>query len=163
MIDLDVLFNGTSVTFLHWFQPDLTLVPSLVLTPGSSNMSTGAPYIGPAPPPGSPHRYTLLLFSQPAEFAVPDAFSDINPPTDLLARIGFNITEFITAAGLDAPLAGSYFRVVNASGTASSTGSPAQTSPVQYEGAAARTKTLLITGLGFVGVVAAMTAGLSAI
>ena len=75
-----------------------------------------------------------VLFAQPSEFAVPDSFSNINPATGISDRFGFQLTEFVAAAGLDAPLAGTYFTVVNATGTASSTGSPAQTSPVQFEG-----------------------------
>jgi Phosphatidylethanolamine-binding protein len=134
MTYLDVPHYGSTVTLLHWVEPDLTLLPSLVLTKTPLNSTRGAPDIGPAPPPGDPHQYTLLLFSQPSGFAVPDSFSGINPPADTSTYIGFSITEFTAAATLDTPLAGTHFGVVNTSGTTSGTGSPAQSSPVQYEG-----------------------------
>jgi phosphatidylethanolamine-binding protein len=161
-IDLDVPRNGTT-TLLHWFEPDFTVSSDLVLTPKTANTSTGALYIGPSPPPGNPHRYTFLLFSQPDDFTVPESFSNINPPTATSARIGFNITRFITAAGLDAPLAGNYFTVVNSSATASSTGSPAATSPVQYQGGSSPLKSSIGTYLDGVFLLAAMVAGLGAI
>lgn len=159
MIDLDVPRNG-GTTLLHWLESDFTLTPNLVLTPGPVNSSIGASYIGPNPPPGSPHRYTFLLFSQPPEFTIPESFSTINPPTETAARIGFNITEFVAAAGLDVPLAGNYFTVVNTSATASatSTGSAAQSSVIQFEGGSAmlRSSIGLELGLGLflAGVVA---------
>jgi phosphatidylethanolamine-binding protein len=158
-IDLDVPRNGTT-TLLHWFEADFTLSSSLILTPSFANTSNGAPYISPNPPPGNPHRYTFLLFSQPDDFTVPESFSNINPPASILARIGFNITRFVAAAGLDAPLAGNYFRVVNTSATASSTGSPAATSPVQYQGGSSPMKSSIGTYLGVVFLLAGMVAGL---
>lgn len=147
-IDLDVPRNG-GTTLLHWFEADFTLSSSRVLTPRLANSSTGAPYVGPSPPPGGPHRYTFLLFSQPSGFAVPASFSAINPPTDTSARIGFNITEFVAAAGLGAPLAGTYLTVVNNSATASSTGSPAATSPVMFEGGSSTMKSSIRTEFCF--------------
>ena len=63
----------------------------------------------------------------------PESFNAIDPPPDVLARIGFNVPAIVVAAGLDAPLAGTYFKVVNRSATASSNGSPTPTSPVQFD------------------------------
>jgi phosphatidylethanolamine-binding protein len=160
MIDLDVVRNGFTVTLLHWYQPDITLTSDLVLNAPSANASPGASYIGPAPPPGNPHRYNFLLFSQPAGFAVPESFSNINLPTGVQDRIGFQITEFVAAAGLDAPLAGAYFTVVNATGTASSTGSPAQTSPVQFEGVGSTMNSSMWTDVGLAVVMTAVAASL---
>jgi phosphatidylethanolamine-binding protein len=161
-IDLDVPRNG-GTTLLHWFEANFTLTSSLILTRSSANTSTGAPYIGPNPPPGNPHRYTFLLFSQPNDFTVPESFSVINPPTSTSARIGFNITRFVAEAGLGAPLAGNHFRVVNTSATASSTGSPAATSPVQYQGGSSPVKSSIGTYIGAVFLLAGMVAGLGAI
>jgi phosphatidylethanolamine-binding protein len=162
MIDLDVPINRT-VTFLHWLELDFALSSSLVLSPEVANASQGAPYVGPSPPPGNPHRYTILLFSQPDSFTFPQSFSSINPPPSGSARIGFNITEFIAAAGLGAPLAGNYFRVVNSSATASSTGSPAQTSTVQFQGGSSTLKTSIGKDLGLVVLLAAAVATLWAV
>ncbi len=163
MIDLDVVINGSSVTLLHWLQADFTLSSNRVLTARSANASTGAPYIGPAPPPDGVHRYTLLLFAQPSGFAIPAPFKAINPPADIPARIGFNITQFAAAAGLGRPLAGTYFRVVNNSATASSTGRPAQTSPAQYTGGSSTLNSFLGTELGLAILLVGMAASLFAV
>lgn len=155
MIDLDVVRNGSTTTILHLYQADITLTPDLVLNAPTGNASTGASYIGPAPPPGPPHRYTFLLFSQPAGFEVPDAFSNISPAGGITDRLGFQITDFVAAAALDAPLAGTFFTVLNATGTASGTGAPAQTSPIRFEGVGS---TLSSSWWMEVGLAALMTA-----
>ena len=159
MIDLDVPRNG-GTTLLHWLQPDFTLSSNFVVTPRSANTSTGASYIGPSPPPGNPHRYVFWVFAQPDEFAVPESFSNINPPASTTDRTGFNVTEFVAAAGLDAPLAGNYFTVVNSSATASSTGSASVTSsPAQYTGSASTLMSSVGMNFGFVVLLAAAVAG----
>jgi phosphatidylethanolamine-binding protein (PEBP) family uncharacterized protein len=130
LIDLDVPRNGTRVNLLHWFAPD-------VLQPASGGpltvlITSGAPYLQPNPPVGdSPHRYVFLLYSQPSNFTVPTAFANINPPTNTTARVGFNLTNFVKAAGLSIPLAANFITVQNTTGTAtitfpaaSSTGAP---------------------------------------
>jgi hypothetical protein len=124
MIDLDVPLdssapNATRRTLLHWFQPNLvsstnTTSPADILISNNITTPQGAPYIQPSPTVGSgPHRYTLLLFTQPKDFTIPSAFLNISPPSNSSERIGFNITEFISQAGLDSPVAGNYFQVLN--------------------------------------------------
>lgn len=167
MIDLDVMSNGTTTTILHWLQSDFILSPERVLTPGPTNSSLGPPYFGPAPPPGNPHRYTFLLFSQPEDFTIPESFSNLNPPTGITDLFGFNITSFVAATGLDDPLAGNYFRVVNTtgtptgtpSGTASGTGTPAQTSPAQFEGGSTALKVFSGRDVGLSILFVAVAAG----
>ena len=160
MIDLDVVRNGSTTTILHLYQADITLTPGLVLNARTGNASTGASYIGPAPPPGPPHRYTFLLFSQPAGYELPETFSNISPATGIADRLGFRITDFVAAAGLDAPLAGTYFTVLNATGTASSTGGPAQTSPVRFEGVGATLASFLWREIGLAVLMTAVGASL---
>ncbi|ERF73984.1 hypothetical protein EPUS_03798 [Endocarpon pusillum Z07020] len=139
MMDLDVPRNG-GTTLLHWLQTDFTLSLS--------------------PPPGTPHRYVFWMFAQPDEFAVPESFSNVNPPASNTDRIGFNLTDFVAAAGLDAPLAGNYFTVVNSSATASSTGSASATSsPAQYTGSASTSMSALGMSFGFMVLFAAAAAG----
>ncbi len=158
MIDLDVPRNG-GTTLLHWLQTDFTLSSSLVVTPSSANTSAGASYIGPNPPPGTPHRYVFWMFAQPEEFAIPESFSNVNPPASTTDRIGFNLTEFVAAAELDAPLAGNYFTVVNSSATASSTGSASATStPAQFTGSASTLMSSVAMNLGLVVLLAAALA-----
>ncbi|RDW66413.1 hypothetical protein BP6252_10048 [Coleophoma cylindrospora] len=124
MIDLDVLRNNTRVTLLHWLQPDLVVGSAGTLVAAAGNASgSGAAYLQPSPPVGDiPHRYTEILFAQPAGFSIPAAFASVNPPASVVQRIGFSLPDFVSAAGLGAPLAGNYFRVQNLTGVASGTG-----------------------------------------
>ena len=125
-MDIDVPRNGSKFTLLHWLYPNLVGQPNSTLTQDNltagASTAVGAAYIPPTPPGGSgPHRYTFLLFEQPENWAIPSEFVTINPPADSSARIGFNITEFISASGLDEPIAANYLRVLN--GTAAETSS----------------------------------------
>jgi hypothetical protein len=127
MIDLDVPRNGSRITLLHWFAPDITGVTNGVngTTLTIPTTGPGAPYLQPSPPPGdSPHRYTFLLFEQPITFAVPAAFANINPPASTNDRIGFNLPAFIAAANLSAPIAANYMEVQNTTIPATSTSFP---------------------------------------
>lgn len=90
MTYLDVPHYGSTVTLLQWVEPDLTLLPSLVLTKTPLNSTRGAPYIGPAPPPGDPHQYTVLLFPSRADSLCPirsvaSTHQPTPPPTLVLA------------------------------------------------------------------------------
>lgn len=128
-IDLDVPSNGSRVTLLHWMSPDITGVTdgknSTELT--IPNPPVGTPYLQPAPPVGDfPHRYVFLLFEQPRNFSIPPEFANINPPTDVSARIGFNLAKFVAASGLSTPIAANYITVQNTTGTATTTFPPAQ-------------------------------------
>ncbi|KAI0638337.1 phosphatidylethanolamine-binding protein [Trametes polyzona] len=63
-------------------------------------------FLRPTPPPGSdPHRYTLLLFVQPANFtAVASRFVNASTPIS-----NFNISLFAQEVGLGSPIAGNFF------------------------------------------------------
>lgn len=129
MIDLDVPRNNTRLTLLHWFVPSATLsgqTNNTLLVPATN--SSGASYLQPSPPVGDiPHRYVFLVFARPDNFTVPSQFAAINPPSSTQARIGFNISEFVAAAGLGQPLAANYIRVQNTTATSTATGSSAGT------------------------------------
>jgi len=89
--------------YLHWLQNDATLASD-----GTITNSTAAviPYAGPAPPSGSgPHRYTVLLYAQLANFTAPSTPAP-NSGVHLI-----NLASYISSAGLGTPLAGSYFTV----------------------------------------------------
>jgi phosphatidylethanolamine-binding protein len=64
----------------------------------------------PAPPaesPPYPHRYTNLLWEQPANWVIPSAVS-----TKLQnGRSGFSVEDFQKGAGLSNPIAANYFNV----------------------------------------------------
>ena len=110
MIDPDVIDDGKATTVLHWYQADLCKAPhSGELFNHSDN---GASYVGPSPPPGPSHRYTLLLFVQPSGYVFPECFSYMLPLT-VAARSGFNLHQFMQVAGLGEPIAANYFYVVN--------------------------------------------------
>lgn len=73
-----------------------------------SSTATGpTAYLGPSPPAGQPaHRYTFLLFGQPANFAVPAGQRQV-----LNSRVGFDMNTFAQQAGLAAPLYGNFLNV----------------------------------------------------
>jgi hypothetical protein len=127
LIDLDVPRNGSRVTLLHWFQPDVTGVVNGINSTTLTLPTTGpgAPYLQPSPPPGdAPHRYTFFLFEQPIDFTVPAAFASVDPPETSNDRVGFNLNAFIAAANLSAPLAANYMLVQNTTISGSSTSFP---------------------------------------
>lgn len=125
LIDQDVTYNHSRVTFLHWLQPNLqasTDALTVVNIADGASTAIGAPYIPPSPPADSvTHRYTFILFEQPSQWIIPSSYVTINPPADSVARIGFNITNFVAASELGEPLAANYMRVLN--GTAAETSS----------------------------------------
>ncbi|KAG8734437.1 hypothetical protein FRC10_011748, partial [Ceratobasidium sp. 414] len=71
--------------------------------------STGTPvvaYAGPNPPSGSgPHRYIWLAYAQPSNFTAPAT------PAPGSGVALFNLTQYVSAARLGGPLAGTYFTV----------------------------------------------------
>jgi hypothetical protein len=112
MIDLDVPRNDTTVPLLHWYQPDFIIKDkSRALSVQHFSKRQKAKYIAPSPPPGdSAHRYVQILFEQPDRYIFPPGFDKYlgkNPE----ARMGFEIKEFIRAAGLGEPVAGNWFLV----------------------------------------------------
>jgi phosphatidylethanolamine-binding protein (PEBP) family uncharacterized protein len=113
-IDLDAIIPGTSIqsVILHWYQPNLSMdctkpTPPSTIVPGKDH-ERAASYIAPRPPPNTHHRYVYLLFTQPTAYQFPSCFSHVFPET-VSARAGFDIREFVQAAGLDAPIAMNYF------------------------------------------------------
>jgi len=133
MIDLDVPRNNSRVTLLHWFAPNVVNSNGTLAFPiSSNNPNIGAPYLQPSPPVGdSAHRYTFLLFPQPEGFNIPASFSSINPPADSNARIGFNLTSFIAASGLQStPVAANYIQVQNLTASATTSYPPAGTASI---------------------------------
>lgn len=142
LVDLDVPRNDTRVQLLHWLSTNVTMpstdTQSLVLQEASKDL---APYRRPAPPLGDiPHKYTLLLFAQPADFTVPARFKSL-----LQTRVGWDTAAFVNATGLGNALAADWIRVVNngteklnatASASKTATSTPTAT-PSNFPGAAA--------------------------
>jgi len=88
-------------------------------------------YAGPGPAAGSgPHRYTMLLFAQPATFTAPAT------PAAGSSVTRVDIPAYISAAGLGSPLAGVYFTVeVGTATVAFSTTAPVNTATLSVAAA----------------------------
>lgn len=102
--------NPTRRFILHWLAANLTQSSTtdtsrqLVVPP-----SVFVPYAPPAPPlNSSAHRYILYAFQQPASFAIPAQYASLQGGMN---RANFNLTEFVSAAGLGRPAAAEYFYV----------------------------------------------------
>ncbi|KAF1950703.1 PEBP-like protein [Byssothecium circinans] len=116
MIDIDA--PGTPRgTVLHALLTDFT---SSGTTQNGTNVLTSkatgpASYFGPAPPaetPKHPHNYIFLLHTQPDNFAVPASHKSA-----VQGRMGINWVNFITDAGLSAPVAANYLQVQSGDNT----------------------------------------------
>lgn len=101
---------------LHWMAPNVTQTQSTTglrqLSPPSA-AGTGVQDFVPYNPPtpgntSSAHRYIIYAFQQPATFAVPSAFAGLAGGQN---RANFNLTAFMSAAGLVRPAAAEYFYV----------------------------------------------------
>jgi len=99
---------------LHYLQNDFTGTSNNDVIPLAGTTTARVPYAGPGPAAGSgPHRYIALVFAQPDNFT-PPATPPQNPGVKL-----FSLTDYMTAARLDAPIAGTYFTVTNGAVTVS--------------------------------------------
>ncbi|KAI1197671.1 phosphatidylethanolamine-binding protein [Nemania serpens] len=119
LIDLDASTNfanpkaGQPATYLHTVLRDLKA--SGVASPaGVTTLTTTAngpvSWFSPQPPaenPPHPHRYTNLLWVQPANWQIPSAANTMMQSQ----KLGFNVTNFIKAANLGTPIAANYFNV----------------------------------------------------
>jgi hypothetical protein len=120
MMDLDIPLNATSLsttartTLLHWFAPSVTLLMNHTLQiPANVTALGGATYKSPSPPAGDiAHRYTWILYNEPANFSVPAALV-----ANITSRQGFNLTAFAATAKLGTPIAADYMLVQNTNTT----------------------------------------------
>ncbi|KAF8168721.1 phosphatidylethanolamine-binding protein [Pholiota molesta] len=96
----------------HWLVNGVTINGSTV-----SNSSAVAitAYAGPAPAAGSgPHRYVVLLYSQPSTFKAPTAFSQ-----PIAGVTPFDFNGYVKDSGLGPLIAGNYFDVEEGTSTIS--------------------------------------------
>jgi phosphatidylethanolamine-binding protein (PEBP) family uncharacterized protein len=105
MIDPDVNLFGRKMTYLHWLSPNLDLSKDKAVVPAATgNM---VKYFQPSPPAGDPpHRYTFLLYAQPANFTVPPKYPNLQQSV-----LGFDLNAFAAAAGLGQPKAATFMQV----------------------------------------------------
>ncbi|KAJ4420193.1 hypothetical protein N0V82_004538 [Gnomoniopsis sp. IMI 355080] len=108
--------DPSSRFILHWMAPNVTQAQSTgglrQLSPPSAAGTGVQDFVSyRAPTPGntsSAHRYIIYAFEQPATFAVPSEFASLAGGQN---RTNFNLTTFMSAAGLDRPAAAEYFYV----------------------------------------------------
>ncbi|KAI8939613.1 hypothetical protein NX059_003374 [Plenodomus lindquistii] len=129
MVDLDVPRNNTRVQLLHWLATDITYANTALTIPAPAPV----PYLQPSPPVGdTPHSYSFVLFPQPDNFSIPAQYANLSQN-----RIGFNVAQFVSDAGLSVvgALAGNFITVQNLTGSATmmfppprATGAPSSSS-----------------------------------
>lgn len=130
MMDLDVPRNNTRVPLLHWLATNVSRAnPLSVNTTGTPLVipaQNPVPYLQPSPPVGDiPHAYTFILLRQPRNFSIPPQYAALAQN-----RVGFNLSAFLTDAGLlDAKaepeaLASNWIRVQNTTGTPTTSAFP---------------------------------------
>jgi hypothetical protein len=97
------------------------LINGVTVAGTNVSMNSGLPvtaYAGPAPPTGTgPHRYVILLYSQPDSFSPPANLSQANTAVSV-----FNFPDYIKASNMGPLVAANYFTVEE--GTATSSISP---------------------------------------
>jgi len=113
MVDADIVgTNESGGVNRHW------LVNSVTVSDGAiSNDSAVAitAYAGPGPASGSgPHRYVILLYSQPTDFHPPAEFQNPIPGVSK-----FNLSTYVSDSGLGSLVAAFYYTVEEGTATVS--------------------------------------------
>jgi hypothetical protein len=116
MVDAGIVgtdLSGSTET-LHWLINGIHLNgTSNAAGPFPLNYSDGSTiveYAGPAPAEGSgAHRYAIILFAQPADFAAPAGFNAGNTSV----ANNFSLTSYISDSKLGNAVAANYFTVEN--------------------------------------------------
>ncbi|KAF9792422.1 phosphatidylethanolamine-binding protein [Thelephora terrestris] len=96
----------------HWLVNGATIVDNKVNFDGATTITA---YAGPAPPAGSgPHRYTIVIYTQGANFAPPQNLSSLVPGVEL-----FDFPSYVKSTNLGPLVAGIYYQVEVGTATAS--------------------------------------------
>jgi phosphatidylethanolamine-binding protein len=96
----------------HWLVNGATIVDNKVSFGGATTITA---YAGPAPPAGSgPHRYTIVVYSQGANFTPPQNLSGLVPGVEL-----FDFPGYVKSTNLGPLVAGIYYQVEQGTATVS--------------------------------------------
>jgi len=99
-------------TTRHWLVNGVTIVDSKVANDSATAITV---YAGPAPAAGTgPHRYVILLYSQPSAFSPPAAYSKPNMGVSV-----FDVNSYAKDSNLGPIVAATYFTVEEGTSTAS--------------------------------------------
>ncbi|TCD59820.1 hypothetical protein EIP91_011399 [Steccherinum ochraceum] len=114
MVDAGPVGSAEDSQTRHWLVNGVTVTGDKApFTVSTDNATAITEYAGPAPPPGSgPHRYVVLLYSQPSDFQAPDGLNTANVGVST-----FDFPSYVQSTHLGALVAGTYFTVE--AGTAS--------------------------------------------
>jgi len=110
MVDADVVGSSEVSQTRHWLVNDVSITNSSEVDVKSAKVITD--YAGPAPPVGSgPHRYVILIYTQPANFTPPANLSSTTP-------VGtYDFPAYVNATGLQGPVAANYIQVEQGAAT----------------------------------------------
>jgi len=96
----------------HWLVNGATILDNKLNFEGAITITE---YAGPAPPAGSgPHRYTIVVYTQGADFTPPQNLSGPVPGVQL-----FNFPEYVQSTKLGPLVAGIYYQVEEGTATVS--------------------------------------------
>ena len=110
-IDVDAPYVSTQILspIVHWIQPGLYLNDNTnILKPDDACIVN---WLASVPPPFSgPHRYVVILYQQPADFAVGTWESEFAKPVSIPSRCRWNVDQFVKEADLISMCAAKHFR-----------------------------------------------------
>jgi hypothetical protein len=112
MVDADVVGSDPSTGVNHHWLVNGVEITGNALTNTSATAITA--YAGPGPAAGSgPHRYVIILYTQPSSFSPP---ADLSTPTGVSL---FDLNAYVKDSGLGPIVAASYFTVEEGTTTVS--------------------------------------------
>jgi phosphatidylethanolamine-binding protein (PEBP) family uncharacterized protein len=103
MVDADIVGSNETSQTRHWLANNVTINGTSLDFKDAKNITA---YAGPDPAAGSgPHRYVVLLYTQPGNFTPPSNLSSSTPVGS------YNFPAYVNSTGLEGPVAGFYFQV----------------------------------------------------
>jgi hypothetical protein len=112
MVDADIVGSDLSKGVnRHWLVNGVTVTDNRI---SNATANTITAYAGPGPAAGSgPHRYVIILYTQPTAFTAPPGF------TEPIGVTPFDVNKYATDSGLGAIVAATYMTVEDGTSTVS--------------------------------------------